>query len=253
MNQSEFIRILKEQLQDRMSEHQLTEIINDYESFFVSGREEGRTDNQIAEELGSPIILATSLLEQQNESKPKIANPGKRLCAFLIDSLIAVLPASIASLFIGGLAAPILLLILSYSSPALGVLIYAGTGAYYTEQTTTVVYDDHTVKHTTYDSNKPSTLIVTTSYAVIFFYLFYALICTWLMNGQTLGKKLLRIHVRAATAVPATRTTLFIREFLGKVLINSIPFVPLVSLFTVLFTKENKSLHDLLAGTIVTE
>lgn len=63
MNQSEFIRILKEQLQDRMSEHELTEIINDYESFFVSGREEGRTDNQIAEELGSPIILATSLLE----------------------------------------------------------------------------------------------------------------------------------------------------------------------------------------------
>ncbi|MCO7127992.1 RDD family protein [Sporolactobacillus shoreicorticis] len=255
MTQTEFIHELEIQLKGTMPEEELREVLSDYESFFISGREEGRTDDQISAELGSPSYLAQSLREDQTNQvhafTMNIAKPGKRLCAFLIDSVIAVLPALLFFL-LSKIAAPVLfVLIFFYASPAAGLSMYVGANAFYQETSTTVsdgqnvVTEDRTI-------GKPSVPMTVFGYLSIAFYLFYALICSWLLHGQTLGKKLMHIRVRAATAEPASKRTIFYREFLGKVLINSIPIVPLASLFTLLFMKEHKTLHDMLADTIVT-
>jgi len=63
----------------------------------------------------------------------------------------------------------------------------------------------------------------------------------------------MHIKVMHSNKESAKRSSIFIRELLGKILINSIPIIPLVSLFTILFTKEHKALHDMLADTIVVE
>lgn len=259
MNQSEFIHELEIQLKGNMSEEDLREVLSDYESFFISGREEGRTDDQISAELGSPSYLAQSLRDEQNQKNlsinKNIANPGRRLCAFLIDSLIASVPFLLSGLLISSTIVPFLLLVLLYSNPAPSTLFYTASSMVY-DKTYTEVSDQ-----AIHRNDNTITIVKTQKHALLrnfidivgfTVYLLYALICTWLLHGQTLGKKLMHIRVRATTAEPASKWTIFYREFLGKVLINSIPIVPLASLFTLLFTKEHKTLHDMLADTIVT-
>jgi uncharacterized RDD family membrane protein YckC len=81
----------------------------------------------------------------------------------------------------------------------------------------------------------------------------YSLGATLILRGQTIGKRLMRIKVRRSDTDPVTRGRIFSRELLGKILINSIPIVPFISIFTILLTKEHKALHDMLADTIVVE
>jgi len=86
MKQREFLRELKENLESRISPEELEDILSDYESFFASGREEGKSDDEISEELGSPAFLAKSLLEEHGGKETirqckHISNPGRRLCA----------------------------------------------------------------------------------------------------------------------------------------------------------------------------
>jgi uncharacterized membrane protein len=259
MKQSEFIHELEIQLKGTIPDDDLREVLFDYEGFFISGREEGRTDDQISAELGSPSYLAQSLRNEQNDRlhafNKNIANPGKRLCAFLIDSVIASTPFLFSALLISSTIVPFLSLVLFYSNPAPSTVFYTATSLFYDETDTEVE------QRTIHTSGNNFTIIKTEKHAwlrnlidIVGFtvYLLYSLICSLLLHGQTLGKKLMRIRVRAATAEPSSKQTIFYREFLGKVLINSIPIVPLVSLFTLLFTKQHKTLHDMLADTIVT-
>ncbi len=74
----------------------------------------------------------------------------------------------------------------------------------------------------------------------------------------------LRILIRGQTDMPEEKEELekwkkknnkciFIREVLGKVLINSIPVFPVISFFTMIFTKNRLTLHDMIGGTCVME
>lgn len=261
MKQSEFIQELKANLAERLNEQELADILSDYESFFTSGREEGRTDDQISQALGSPTFLAQSLLEEQNGKNDKvlnkrIANPGKRLCAFLIDSIIASIPSFIVTLIIGTAVVPFIFMILFYSTPALSLSVYTASASFSQDESYATITDakGQVVKtQIEHSGNKPASSLIYIGIAGIIFYLFYALLSTWLLKGQTLGKKLMCIKVRSSMTDPVSKGTIFYREFLGKVLINSIPLVPLISIFTVLFTKEHKALHDMLADTIVSD
>lgn len=63
----------------------------------------------------------------------------------------------------------------------------------------------------------------------------------------------MRIKIKRSNTATAGNGGLFLRECIGKILINSIPLIPLISFFTILFTSEHKALHDLLADTIVSD
>jgi uncharacterized membrane protein len=290
VKQSDYMHELKESLITRMPPDELADILRDYESFFAAGREEGRSEEDIARELGSPAFLARTLLAElepsllqppipQPVSRPvspsvqpdqHLARPGVRICAFAIDVLIAVLPASLVA-FIVGLAALPFLLIVAGPSPLAGASLYLGFHAF-TVMDSVGVAVSQGVSQTIHSTgimmeevgrqnyqemfqtvNRLSPLPRYLPIIALLFYLLYAPVCTLLLRGQTLGKRLMRIQVRQNDNQIARRSALFFREFLGKLLLNSIPIVPLISLFTLLLTKEHKTLHDMLADTTVTE
>lgn len=80
---------------------------------------------------------------------------------------------------------------------------------------------------------------------VIFLAYFFA--TTYFMDGQTLGKVLLRLRVVSLDGSKPTKTTLLIREAAGKTIFF---YFPIVAVFLV-FTFKRQHIVDLLADTAV--
>jgi uncharacterized membrane protein len=294
MKQSEYLRELEINLESRLSPAEIQDILSDYESFFAAGREEGKSDDNISEELGSPAYLAKTLLSEHDDgdsykgsgkesykesgSQSKTAaipaaNPGRRLCAYLMDSIIAVLPALIVSFVFMANALPAYMMLLFSPSPAAGTAALVSYSAYTVVKNETVGLDEIVTTQASIKSNrdvvstqvyrkgldgrwtsqKPNISAAVFAGISLAFYLLYSTVSTLLLKGQTIGKKLMGIQVRRSGKGQVSVGMIFFREFLGKVLLNSIPIVPIVSLFTILLTKEHKALHDMLADTIVTD
>ena len=83
-------------------------------------------------------------------------------------------------------------------------------------------------------------------------------------NGQTLGKKLLKIAVVDANSRGIKFKGLFMRHFIGlyvfELLVTylcmffiNLPFILLLSAVTLLFSKNKRSLHDFVANTYVVD
>ncbi|HEX3031585.1 MAG TPA: RDD family protein [Bacillota bacterium] len=66
-------------------------------------------------------------------------------------------------------------------------------------------------------------------------------------NGQTIGKKIVRIRVKRLDEAPLTAWTLVLRELIGKVLSSATLMIG----YLVALGKQKRALHDYLAGTIV--
>ncbi|MGL4730503.1 MAG: DUF1700 domain-containing protein [Clostridium sp.] len=61
MNRSEFLEILKDYLSGSFSESEISDILRDYEEFFLNGELEGKNDEEIISSLGSPKTIANDL------------------------------------------------------------------------------------------------------------------------------------------------------------------------------------------------
>lgn len=72
-------------------------------------------------------------------------------------------------------------------------------------------------------------------------------------RGQTVGKMFAGIGaVNRSNLEEASASRLIFREFVGRGLLETMLILPhIVSMFLVLFRKDSRSLHDLLAGTVV--
>ena len=242
--------------------------MTDYESFFIAGKEEGKTEDSISEKLGSPAFLAKSLLNGQEESldirDKRIASPGKRVYAYLIDALIAVIPVFVLGIILLKTIVLSYILFIAYPSPLVGTFTVASYATFETltsseisEKTFTI---DETISNDVQENTivssaneKPSFVVSAFFIAGTGFYLLYSLICTLLLKGQTIGKKIMKIKVKRSDTAAAGNGNIFLRECIGKVLINSVLIIPLVSFFTILLTHEHKALHDMLSGTIVSD
>ena len=252
MKQSEYLSELKENLEGKIPSETLRDILSDYESFYISGREEGKTDDEISSELGSPAFLAKSLLEEpegKQEENKRISNQGRRLCAYLIDALIAVLPSAIITGVLGAAVLSFMLLAL-YPAPLVGVTIYSNYSIPHPD-TEIITNIDGEAENIRQDSGIPSAASIAFAVFGIVFYVIYSLIAALIFKGQTIGKKLMHIRVCRSNMAPITKGNILSRELIGKILINSIPIVPIISIFTIAFTKEHKAIHDMLADTIV--
>lgn len=68
MNKEEFLREIEKAL-DKISEKERAEILYDYEEHFMIGKENGKTEEEICLELGSPKEIANNyLLNREDES-----------------------------------------------------------------------------------------------------------------------------------------------------------------------------------------
>lgn len=83
----------------------------------------------------------------------------------------------------------------------------------------------------------------------------YFTLLPFLLDGQTIGKKIFRIKVVNERGEKASLKRLFIREIFGKFLLNFVSFFfgHLISFILLESRKDKKSIADILAATIVVD
>ncbi len=261
MTRHEYLNEIKEGLTDRLPEAEIADILSEYESFFEAGKEEGRDEQAVAESLGSPALLVRQVLEGR-ENEPKRVEPRpqsgfiRRVAAYIIDAFCAALPAILVGIVIG---VPVMVSLLPfYPVPVVGVGAVAGIAMYSEERVFvptrlpdgTVDMDAPFFANTRYDGRSPlQQAVIGLSFA---FYLLYAPVTACMFGGQTLGKRLLKLAVAEKGGKLSIRR-IIAREFLIKTLLNSIPIVALFSIFSVIFDKDHRAIHDRILGTQVVE
>lgn len=64
MNKVEFLDILQDYLTENFSESDIIDILRDYEEFFINGKLEGKSEEEICKTLGSPKNVAKELIRE---------------------------------------------------------------------------------------------------------------------------------------------------------------------------------------------
>ncbi len=187
----------------------------------------------------------------------------KRIGAFLIDAIVAFIPAlAMYLVFTGGYSGwtPIW-----YESPGIAAVTMYDLPGEVNERVNTFENDDGST-YEEYNVSFGASVCRVMSVLVIVFYVFYSTFCAYIFDGKTVGKKLLGL--RMVLKDPGTEPEeeeekkkwqkknawcIFRREVLGKVLLNSIPVFPVISFFIMIFTKNRMTLHDMMGQTCVIE
>jgi len=231
MRKNEFLAELRSGLDGRVSPAELEDILNDYRELFDEGLREGKTEEAICAEMGSPAQTVKLILAERPSSGQAAAAQGeerlyaplyKRIAAALLDFLLSVLPLA----FFGNVARVIPVMIVWPAFP----FFYAV-------------------------SPPPSTAMSVAACICIGYYLLYHSLFLILFKGQTPGKRWMGLRVVSKDGDGLDAFQIFGRELLGRQFINSITFgiSYLVSVIWSLFTKEHKTIHDVIAGTRVIE
>lgn len=94
MTKTEFLRELENALSGKIPSADINEVLLDYRDIFDSGIAEGRSEDDISEEIGSPASIARTILS--DIARPKnspmgdisnLASMSKRLGAYIIDTV----------------------------------------------------------------------------------------------------------------------------------------------------------------------
>lgn len=175
----------------------------------------------------------------------------KRVGAFLIDAVVAFIPAlAMYLIFTGSYTGwtPIW-----YESPVIaGVTMYDLPIEVNEKVNTFENKDGGTYQE--YNVSFPATICRVMSVVAIAFYIGYSTFCAYIFDGKTIGKKIFGLRMIPTAEEPKKRNIqIFLREVVGKILLNSIPVIPVISVFTILFTKDGKAIHDMIGKTRVVE
>lgn len=187
----------------------------------------------------------------------------KRIVAFVIDAIIAFLPAlAMYIIFTGSYIGwtPIW-----YESPIIAAVTMYDLPGEVNDQLNTFENPDGST-YEQYNVTFGATACRAASVLAIVIYVFYSTFCVYIFDGQTVGKKLMKLRVVMDEEEPEpedeaekkewnkrNNKRIFLREVAGKVLLNSIPVFPVISVFTMIFTKERLTLHDMIGKTKVME
>lgn len=173
----------------------------------------------------------------------------KRGVAYIIDIIVAFAPALVVYIIFTGTYSG--LTPLYYPAPVVGAVSMADLPVAVDERVSTVTTDDGGIV-TTHNYSTSATAARMLSVAVIIMYVGYSAFCTVMYDGKTVGKKFMHIKTVSTGDYGFTKAMLF-REIIGKIIINSTVIVPVLSIFTILFTKERKAIHDFIGKTRVVE
>lgn len=76
MNKLEYLRTLESALQARLSQQEVNEIMRDYAEYFAEGARQGKSDDEIAANLGDPIGVAQQVITETQEARQQ-AQPAQ--------------------------------------------------------------------------------------------------------------------------------------------------------------------------------
>lgn len=203
-------------------------------------------------------IIAEELAYLSGENVP--ANPIKRTIAFLMDMVVAYIPALAFLIFFA--STPVTNAPAFYACPIIGSLsLIQIPGEVDTYMNNLVDASENTtpsqLKEKQENSVRNVSFLATScrilSVFVILFYVGYAACCTYLFDGITVGKYFMHLKVVPEDKNRKFGITILLREGLGKILLNSIPIIPVISVFTILLTPSHKAIHDYIGKTKVLE
>lgn len=111
------------------------------------------------------------------------------------------------------------------------------------------------VNNTDYDIISLTINALLTGGIILIFICFYFLVLPVFLKGQTLGKKFFRIKVIKCDGSNVDFPTLFLREVIGKVLVDfvSVGISVIATSVVMSNSKNHQGFHDVLASTIVVD
>lgn len=139
MNKDNYLKILKKHL-GQINNDERQDILNEYETHFLSGKQEGKSEEQISHELGNPKSIAKELKAtvavERAKSNNSISNIFSAMIAVmglsLLNFFVILFPAvmiffvivSLILFTISGLAAPIMLIIKGFIDGFNSIILY---------------------------------------------------------------------------------------------------------------------------------
>lgn len=108
MTKNEFLRELENSLKWHLPQEDINEVLSDYSDIFDNGRIEGKSDDEISNEIGSPASISRTILDDANNDynsfgsdqftktdTSNLAPMSKRVGAYIIDNISISLIISI--------------------------------------------------------------------------------------------------------------------------------------------------------------
>ncbi len=194
--------------------------------------------------------VETNEIASTKEQKIKFKAPAyKRGIAFLVDAIIAFLPALVMYIIFTGTYTGYTPAF--YPAPVIGAVSMIDLPVEVNDSVNTIKTDLGGVS-TGHNVSLYATGMRALSVLMIVFYVGYAAFCTVMYDGRTIGKKFMGIRVIPEDGESFNKAIL-LRELLGKVVINSTVIVPVISIIIMLITKDGKAIHDYIGKTRVVE
>lgn len=234
MNKKEFLRELEYNLSGKVNDDELKNILMDYNELFESNKAENKTEEETAELIGSPAAVCKNILDDYTGKSTKsqaedvdyhISSLGRRIAAFVIDSIFSLLPVAIFS------GVPNVMFLAPLNP--LAFLSF-------------VAYNSYT---------KPADTQIALNLICVSIFWLYGTISMIILKSRTPGMLLMKIKVVKVNNTKLKALDIIGREFFGKILIPGLTFglSHVVSFFWALFSKRNNTVHDKIAGTLVVD
>ena len=72
MTKLEYLKLLETDLQKRLSQYETDEIIRDYAEYFAEGASQGKTEEEMINNLGDPAVVAAQLIEETLSTREEV-------------------------------------------------------------------------------------------------------------------------------------------------------------------------------------
>jgi Predicted membrane protein len=247
MNKKEFLNELENALYGKLSEADIREVTSDYGDIFDQGIAEGKSEEDVARELGSPARIARTIMEDGAEGTERyvkkeasvtagLASMPKRLGAYIIDGFL--LGAVAIGIFMAALIPYSYHTVTSATEVSLSTNL-SGAGA--------------AVMHSNGFFPRFAFMNIVIVFILLGVFNLFTTIILWATNGYTPGKWLLGIRVVKTDGSKIGFLDAVLRELIIKCIINSLlsGFLNLGSFIWGCVTDEHKTAHDLAAHTRV--
>lgn len=276
MKKREFLNELENALSGRLSESDIREITSDYGDIFENGTGSGKSEEEVAAELGSPAKIARTILEDGGDGKdPQYAKSGSEReytdfqrninekTSRIIDKVIepdrsvnseTLAPMSrrlgayvIDGVLLGGIGIG-------------GLLALFAPFMYMVRSSASVHYVDlGPMAGPMMSASGPVTRFAFMNIIILFLLMgafnLFTTIFLWASNGYTPGKFLLKMRVVKINGAKITFLDALLRELVIKCIANSLlsGFLNVGSFIWGCMTEDHKTVHDLAAQTRVVE
>ena len=271
MKKYEFLREMENSLAGKLSQTDINEVLSDYGDIFDNGMLEGKSEDEIAENIGSPAAISKTIIDDSQRSSTmddnqvartdtsNLASMSRRLGAYLIDTFVtsflivvlllaAFIPFSVSTEIS---TSQEIITKVDGTSSALENYIYP------VESTNTAedILDTYV-----YRKSLNTPFVASNILGVLFFMLFsfgFLNIITavelWIFKGYTLGKWITRVRVVNMDGGRVTFWEAILREVIVKSIGNAITsgILNIASFVWGCSTPEHKTVHDLAARTKV--